>query len=154
MLKYVSGYFFSPSSFPHCLFISLPSSFLHFLSFLFIQSVFLSFCSTLSFNYFAPLLSLLRTTSQSLSSGKQITLSDWPPVWLTLVFLHTRVTQLSALIQTPASLLSEEFVMWEKTRLKKTLFQFTLNSSHTWEDKGMFMDELQPENLAVVEQRP
>lgn len=53
-----------------------------------------------------------------------------------------------------SSLLSEEFVMWEKTRWKKTLFQFTLNSSHTWEDKGMFMDELQPKNLAVVEQRP
>lgn len=60
----------------------------------------------------------------------------------------------SALIQAPATLLSEELAASEKTRLKKTLFHFTLNSSHTWEDKGRFMDELRPKNLAVVEQRP
>lgn len=60
----------------------------------------------------------------------------------------------SALIQAPATLLSEELAASEKTRLKKTLFHFTLNSSHTWEDKGRFIDELRPKNLAVVEQRP
>lgn len=41
--------------------------------------------------------------------------------------------------------------MSEKTRLKKTLFHFTLYSLHTWEDNRMFMDEHRPENLAAAQ---